>query len=148
MRSSPFRLALLAVVLVITLGACGCPVTKVREAAARQQRMNSIKIIGLAYLNFTDEHQGQAPQQAADLQKYTQGDPQANALLTDGSFVFIYGVSVPDMTKQKGLAGTVLGYDKTVETDKGVVLMGDAAPQYVAADEFKTMTKATPAPKK
>jgi hypothetical protein len=141
------RLVVLALVMVGTLGACGCPVTRVREAAARAQRMNSIKIVGLAYLNYCDDNKGKPPQQAADIQKYTEGDPQANALLTDGSFVLIYGVTVQDMQKQKGASQTVLGYDKAVETDKGIVLMGDGATQYVTADEFKKMTKATPAPK-
>jgi hypothetical protein len=139
----PVRLVLLTALLVVCVGACGCPVTKVREAAARQQRMNSIKVIGLAYHNYLDANGGKAPQQAADLQKYTMGDPQANALLTDGTFVFVYGVKVTDM--KEGASQTVLGYDKAAETDKGIVLMGDAMTQYVAADEFKKMPKAAPA---
>jgi hypothetical protein len=147
MRSSPLRLVLLTIVLVITVGACGCPVTKVREAAARQQHMNSMKVIGLAYLNYCDDNKGKAPQQAADLQKYLNGDPGATALLSDPSFVFIYGVSSQDLSKQQGISQTVLGYDKSAETDKGVVLMADGATQYVAADEFKKMTKAAPAQK-
>jgi hypothetical protein len=143
------RLVLLTTLIVVCVSACGCPVTRVREAAARAQRMNSIKIIGLAYLNYCDDvkNNGKAPQAAADLQKYTEGDAQSNALLNDGSFVFIYGVTQQDMMKQKGMSQTVLGYDKAVETDKGVVLMGDGATQYVTADEFKKMTKATPLPK-
>jgi hypothetical protein len=133
--------------LVVCVGACGCPVTRVREAAARTQRMNSIKVIGIAYLSYCDDikNKGQAPREPADLLKYTEGDTQSSALLSDGSFVFIYGVTMQDMMKQKGLSQTVLGYDKAVETDKGIVLMGDGATQYVTADEFKKMTKATPA---
>jgi hypothetical protein len=141
------RRVLLTTVLVVTVCACGCPVTKVREAAARTQRMNSMKVLGLAYLSYCDDNKGKPPQQAADLQKYTQGDPGANALLSDGSFVFIYGVTPQDMGKQKGTSQTVLGYDKAAETDKGIVLMGDGATQYVTADEFKKLTKAAPAPK-
>jgi hypothetical protein len=141
------RRALLTTILVVCVGACGCPVTKVREAAARAQRTNSIKVIGLAYLSYGDDNKGKAPQQAADLQKYTGGDPGANALLSDGTFVLIYGITTQDMMKQKGMSQTVLGYDKAVEADKGLVLMGDGAVQYVTADEFKKMTKATPAPK-
>jgi hypothetical protein len=143
------RLVLLTTILVTCVGACGCPVTRVREAAARAQRMNSIKIIGLAFVSYCDDvkNKDKPPREPADLLKYAEGDPQANALLTDGSFVFIYGVTTQDMMKQKGMSQTVLGYDKAVETDKGIVLMGDGATQYVTADEFKKMTKATPAPK-
>ncbi len=146
MRSVLSRV-LLAAVLVATLTACGCPVTKVREAAARTKRMNSIKIIGLAYHNYVDDNKGQPPQQAADLVKYSEGDPQVHALLTDGSFVFLYGVPLADIQKGRGMAQTVLGYDKAVETDKGIVLMADGSTVYTTAADFKNMTKAAPAKK-
>jgi hypothetical protein len=146
MRSSPIRLALLSVMLVIAVGACGCPATNVRDAAARQRRMNIIRDIGLAYLNHRDSV-GKAPADAADLQKFTeQHGPDVTAALTDGSFTFIYGVTPDDMGKQKGASRTVVGYDAEFAKDKGfvIVLMGGASVEYVTADQFKSMPKAEP----
>jgi hypothetical protein len=140
------RWAMLATLLVVTLGACGCPVTKVRQAAARTKRSNTLKVIGLAYMNYFDST-AKAPTQAADLQKYTGGDPDANAALTDGSFTFIYGVTPAEMSKQKGASQTVVGYDTQFDKDNVIVLMGDASVQYVSAEEFKKMPQAAPATK-
>jgi hypothetical protein len=143
MRSATLRRALLSVVLIATLGACGCPVTKVRQAAARAKRTNTLKVIGLAYLSYVDDNKGKPPTQAADLQKYTGGDPDANAALTDGSFTLIYGVTPKDMAKQ-GMSATVLGYDKQFDKDNVLVLMGDGSVRIVTAEEFKTMPQAAP----
>jgi len=140
------RWALLATVAVIMLSACSCPVTKVRQAAARTKRMNTLKVIGLAYHNYYDSL-NKAPTQAADLQKYTAGDPEANAALTDGSFTFIYGVTPAELSKQKGASQTVIGYDTQFDKDNVIVLMGDASVQYVTSAEFNNMPKAAPAKK-
>jgi hypothetical protein len=146
MRSSILRRAVLSVVLVVTLGACGCPVAKVRQAAARTKRMNTLKIIGLAYHSYLDDNKGKPPTQAADIQKYTGGDPDANAALTDGSFTLVYGVTLKDMAKQRP-ENVVLGYDTQFDPNNVIVLMGDGSVKLVTPDEFKTMPRAAPEPK-
>jgi len=143
MRSLTLRRALLSIVLVVTLGACGCPVTKVRQAAARTKRMNTLKVIGLAYISYIDDNKGKPPAQAADLQKYTAGDPDASAALTDGSVTLIYGVTMKDMAKQ-GPGNVVLGYDTQFDKDNVIVLMGDGSVKLVTPEEFKTMPQAAP----
>ncbi len=141
------RCFLLATVAIVMLSACSCPITKVRQAAARTQRINTIKMIGIAYHNFCDSNPGKAPAAAADLQKFTAGDPAANAALTDGSFTFIYGVTLADM-QQKGLSLTVIGYDTQFDKGNVIVLMGDSLAQYVSSAEFEKMPKAAPAANK
>jgi prepilin-type processing-associated H-X9-DG protein len=131
------------------LGLSGCGVGKVREAAARQKRMNTLKMIGLAYLSYLDDvkNKGEPPAKAADLQPYLGGDADANAALTDGSFVLNYGLTVKDMQKT-GMSQTVLGYDAQSDKERVMVLMCDGSVQVVTPDAFKAMPQASPAAKK
>src|SRR5262245_60230 len=127
----------------LALSLCGCG--NVQQAAARAKRMNAVRAIGIAYHNYLDANAGKPPMQSSDLKKHLAEFPDAAAALDDGSFTFIYGVKLTDMTKGGGQ--TVLGYEPQAETDKGVVLMGDGDVRYVDAAEFKTLTKAAPAKK-
>jgi hypothetical protein len=131
------------VVLAAALLVPGCG--GVRQAAARQKRANELKIVGLAYHNYMDANGGKAPQQAADLQQYTMGDPGANAALTDGSLVFVYGVKLADMTG--GASSTVIAYESQVPQSGGHVIMGDGSVMTVTAQGFQGMTVAKPTQK-
>ncbi len=135
----------LTLTVALLLG-CGS-VTRVRQAAARQERTNTLKEIGLAYYQFIDspENKGKAPTSAADLQPFldAMGGPQGAAALNDGSMIFIYGVRAPE-DMPLGTSNTVLAYDTTVPTQGGVVLFGDGSTRYVTGAEFATLTLATP----
>jgi hypothetical protein len=128
------------VLLILGLALPGC--WKIQQAAERAQRSNDLKAIGLAYHNYLDSHQGQAPTRAADLQPYLTEFPRSIQGLNDGSIVFLYGVRVVEMPE--GTSKTVLAYDKDVPTNGGLVLMGDASVQNVTAQEFQKMPQAKP----
>ena len=125
--------------LAVLLAGTGCG--GMRQAAAKQKRMNDVKVIGLAYHNFVDA-EAKAPTQAADLVKYMGGDPGGTKAISDGSFVFLYGVKPIDMTQ--GTSLTVVGHDAAAPTAGGLVLMGDGSVRQVTAAEFQGLVKAQP----
>jgi hypothetical protein len=122
---------------------------KVRRAAARTERMNAIRNIGIMYKFSTVQlvvwgPPPSPPKQASDLLERGPVFDDAKTALTDGSFVLIYRVYPDDMQNQGGASQLVLGYEPRVATDEGFVLMGDGEVKYVTAEEFKTLPKAEP----
>ncbi len=147
MRSSTMRWFAAALLVGLVVCASGCPVQKVRQAAARAQRANDLKMIALAYHSYIDDHKGAPPEKADDLQPYLGGVAGPIAALSDGSLVVIYGVRIEDM-KDKGTSNYVLGYESQVPASGGMVIMGDGSVQTVTAAAFAGMPQAAPAPKK
>jgi hypothetical protein len=104
---------------------------------ARKPRVSEIdlKRIGLAYQNHVDA-KTKGPAKADDLGPYLENDKRLLDLLISGEIVFSYNVNYAAMS-EFGVPATVLAYVKDVPEKGGWVLMGDATPKKMSADEFK-----------
>ena len=104
---------------------------------------NDLKEILLAYHSYLDKNKGSAPAKAADLAPNL--EKRALARLEDKSIVFVYGVTLKDMTR--GSSNTILAYEKDAPEKGGVVAYGDGIVKKLTADAFKKAIVAK-APKK
>ena len=104
---------------------------------------NDLKEILLAYHTYLGKNNGSAPAKAADLAPSL--EKRAVARLENKSVVFVYGVSLKDMTQ--GSSNTVLAYEKDAPEKGGLVAYGDGSVKKLTADEFKKAIVAK-APKK
>ncbi len=134
---------LATVLTAVLLLSCGVN-NAIKQAAERTRRSNDLKQIGLAFLNYNDMND-KGPAKVEDLIPLLVGATGPIQDLQNGTIVFIYGVSVKDMTKQAGSFNTVLAYESKVPVEGGLVLMGDCSVRTVTAVEFKGMNLATPA---
>jgi hypothetical protein len=132
------RNVIVFVLCTLTLG-CG-------KGAMNTKDVNNLKVIGLAFHNFSDASQNKAPTKAEDLDPYMGPNPDARKALKDGKVVFLYGASMKDIMKG-GTSNTVLAYEKDVPAQGGLVLFADASVQKLSAAEFQSAKKATPASK-
>ncbi len=145
MRSTRVMTALAGALLAVLLLSCGFR-NAVNQAAQQSRRQNDLKQIGLAYHNYVDTN-NKAPTKADDLIPGLFGSPGPIGMLQDGSVVFLYGVSIQDMTVQAGTGNTIIAYESKVPTQGGLVLLGDASVQTVTPAIFNGLTLAKPAPK-
>src|SRR5438045_2796887 len=127
-----FRLFL---TLCLALGFCLLLGSQARaqEADDPTAATNDLKQILLAYHNYLTKNNGGAPAKAADLAPFL--EKRALARLENKSVVFVYGVTLKDMTK--GSSNTVLAYEKDAPEKGGLVGYGDAIVKRLTADEFK-----------
>jgi hypothetical protein len=144
------RIATTVAGLLIVSCMLACGVGKVREAAARAQRTNDLKQIGLSYHSFYDDKK-RGPKDSAELQAFVK-DPDAQKVIAlsapGGQYVIIWNVKIGDMARAGGLSTTVLGYESTAPTQGGLVLMVDGSVKQMNAQEFNAAPKASPAEKK
>jgi hypothetical protein len=136
------RLLSIPVVLLIGFALLSTACSGVRQAAQRQQRSNDLKQIALAYTNYCDANQ-KGPANANDLLTYVEND----ALLVQkmqSDYTFIWGVNLRDMRlfAENGTSNTVLGYETTVPTSGGLVVMCDGFVTTMTASEFNAAPKA------
>jgi hypothetical protein len=104
---------------------------------------NDLKEILLAYHTYLNKNKGSAPAKAADLGPFL--EKRASARLESKSVVFVYGVTLKDMTK--GSSNTILAYEKDAPEKGGLVAYGDVSVKKLSADAFKKAIVAK-APKK
>ena len=98
MRYARLMSALVAALTAVLLLSCGFS-KAVKQAAERTKRQNDLKQIGLAYQSYYDTN-NKAPTNADDLLPFMEFSAELNGMLKDGTIVFIYGVTIPDMVKQ------------------------------------------------
>src|SRR5689334_19430341 len=135
MKFSPSRLfgAACATAVVACLLACGAT-AKVREAAARQKRMNDFKQLGIAYHTYHDVNQSGPPDQQAFLQWAQKMEPEAVQFIQQtgpgGPIKFEYGKWRLPKDFEQGSSNTILAVDsQTWSGGMKVVLMGDGSAQ-------------------
>jgi hypothetical protein len=131
----------IGVVAVCVLFISGC------GAGARVKTTNELKAIGLAYHNFNDS-QNKGPARAEDLEPFLKDWPEAYQHVKDGTYVFFWNVSIPDMVKGGGSHQYVLAYPKDAPDKGGPVLFGDASVTQMTANEVKNAKKADTAKSK
>ncbi len=132
--------ALTAVFAVLSL-ACG----SVRQAAERQKKSNDLKQIALAYINFCEANsKGPGPAKPEDLAPYVENDPVLLQKMKS-DYTIIWGANLSDIKQfDSGLSNTVLGYETTVPTSGGLVVMCDGFVKNMTASEFNAAPKAKP----
>jgi hypothetical protein len=126
---------------VIVLVACVLPLG-CGKGAINTKNSNDLKVIGLAFHNFSADKPGKAPMKAEDLDPYMKDVPDASKGLKDGKVVFLYGASLQDIMKAGMTSDTVLAYEKDVPAQGGLVLFADGSVQKMSAGEFQTAKKA------
>jgi hypothetical protein len=131
--------------LSVALGFCLLlgGLTRAEKADDPKALSNDLKEILLAYHNYGDKNKGAAPTKAADLGSLL--EKRALARLEDKSVVFVYGVTLKDMTE--GTSNTILAYEKDAPEKGGIVGYADGSVKKLTADEFKKAIVAK-APKK
>jgi hypothetical protein len=131
-----------ALVVVLVVVAC----SGVRQAAQKAKTSNDLMQVGLLYHNFWDANKGKGPSGVVDLQKLAGADPSASTALaevTGGKLVIIWNVRQQDAIKSPGGSSSlVLGYESSVPSAGGPVLMADSSVKQMTADEFKAAPKA------
>lgn len=131
---------------VIFLVACALPLG-CGKGAFNTKASNDLKVVGLAFHNFSDANPGKVPTKAEDLDPYIGENRDVARALKEGKIVFLWGASMKDIMKAGSTSDTVLAYEKDVPTQGGLVLLADASVRKMSADEFKTAKKASPASK-
>src|SRR4051794_27340191 len=147
MKLSPSRIfgAACATAVIACLLACG----NVREAAARQKRMNDFKQLGLAYHDYHATNNSGPADQQAFLQWAQKTSPEAAPIIQQtgpgGPIKFEYGKWRLPKDFEQGASNTVLAVDNQVWSGGlKVVLMGDGSVQLMTDAQIA----AAPRPKK
>jgi hypothetical protein len=133
--------------LLLTLSACllaaGC--NKLRNTALKQVKVNDLVTVGRLYGQYYED-KGYAPQNVDDLLPLAKGNPEAEEALRkvrDGEYVFYWGANLKAISRTRpGFTSTVLGYEKDVTTEGGVVVMADYSAQEMKPPVFAKAAKA------
>jgi hypothetical protein len=150
MTFSPSRIvgAVCATAVIACLLACGAT-ARVREAAARTQRSNDFKQLGVAYHQYLAVNQSGPADQQAFLQWAQKMEPEAVPFIQQtgpgGPIKFEYGKWRMPKDFEQGTSNTVLASDSTTWTGGiKVVLMADGSVRTMTDAELA----AAPRPKK
>ncbi len=133
MKCCRFALALtLAIAALASSVAC----SGLQNAARQQKEKNDLKQIALLYLNFIDTNHNPPTtldEFVAFIDKTFSGSP----LITDlKSGKYVIYLDVPFAKLTDGAANTLLGYESSVPTSGGPVVMADASARDMTAAEF------------
>ncbi len=130
MKSALVRSPLVALVLLVLVAST----TPAQNPAQDQRTKNDLKQLVLAYHNYNDSF-AKAPEKPDDLAPFIENDKRLLEAMKSGQIVFIFGVSIKEMTD--GASNTVLAYEKDAPTKGGIVAYGDWMVKKQSADEFK-----------
>jgi hypothetical protein len=108
------------------------------DAAWQQETLiqNDLKIVVLAYNLHTLDMQ-KPPAKAEDLAPYFENDERLLEVLKSGKIQFQYNVPIADIIKTKGIANTILAYEKDLPTKGGYAAFADGNVKQLTAEEFK-----------
>ena len=126
------RLALLTLAGGFILPGCGPPLE------------HELKGLGLKYHYFYDEN-GRGPANADELRQHKSAFGETGELskawkaIDNGEFTLIWNAALsPDSDENEKY---VLGYEKQVPAQGGLVMFGGCSVRYVSAEEFKKLPK-------
>ncbi len=108
------------------------------DAAWQQETLiqNDLKIVVLAYNLHTLDRQ-RPPAKAEDLAPYFENDKRLLEALKSGKIQFQYNVPIADIIKAKGIANTILAYEKNLPTKGGYAAFANGDVKKLTAEEFK-----------
>jgi hypothetical protein len=127
---------------LFSTGCIGDAIQEARVAAQRAQTMNSLKILGLGYINFIDTNM-RGPNDWSEVKQFTGTGPEIQALESAGCIVN-WGKTFKDATA--GTSQFVIAYLPDAPTAGGPVLMLDGSVQQLTAEEFNALLGAQNAP--
>ena len=104
--------------------------------AAQRAAGNDLKKLAIAYHDYIFQH-NKPPANIADLAKFAPGDLIGK--VQSGTYTLQMNVDV--FKVPAGATNTLLGYERNVPTEGGVVVMGDGSTPYMTKEEFAAATK-------
>jgi hypothetical protein len=107
-----------------------------------EERERNMRVIGRAYFEYMDSHDGQAPSGPDDLSPLLADSPGAAGSLR-GKVYVNWGVTRHDLERVGRPAGRILAYESDGDGGfSGVVLMGDGRVSWMAEREFNRTPQA------
>ena len=105
--------------------------------AAQRAAGNDLKKLATAYHDYLFKHNNKPPATAGDLSAFAPGDLIGK--VQNGTYILHMNVDVYRLPG--GATNTVLGYERNVPTEGGVVVMADGSTPYMTKEEFAAATK-------
>jgi hypothetical protein len=139
--------AMLVAIALAAMLACAGPMQKVRQAAQRAKEQNDLKQIAIEYLNYESTN-GKSPATLDEFLTFfdkSVGPNPISADLKSGKYIIYLDVKLKNLPS--GTQNTVLGYEATVATAGGPVVMADGSARVMSAEEFNAAAR-PPAPAK
>ena len=103
--------------------------------AAQRATGNDLRALATAYHDYIFKH-NKPPTTAADLTPFASGDLIGK--VQSGAYMLHMNVDV--FKTPAGATNTVLGYERNVPTEGGVVVMADGSTPYLTREEFAAAT--------
>ncbi len=104
--------------------------------AAQLATGNDLRALATAYHDYIFKH-NKPPTSAAELSPFAAGDLIGK--VQSGAYILYMNVDV--YKTPAGSVFTVLGYERNVPTEGGVVVMADGSTPYMTKEEFAAATK-------
>ena len=114
---------------------------RIQQAAQKAQESNDLKQLGMSYHSYIDTN-SKPPATLDELAAFEDksfGPSPATSGLRSGKYIVYLGVEVTKLPA--GASNTVLGYESSVPTAGGPVVMADGMVKNMTAAEFTAATK-------
>lgn len=135
--SQPALLTVFVLGVVLSFVGCGAKGGGGGGAAESSPRERELKEIFDVYKTYFDQHK-KGPASLADIKGFVTVFPEAIQALRGGQCVVYWGADL----KAGDVASAVLGYEKKVATEGGLVLMKNGTTKTMTAAEFQAAPKA------
>jgi hypothetical protein len=137
LRLYSLPLAMVAILSLTLTGCVGQALQQARQAAQRQNLMNDLKQLGLAFHNYHDA-KGQLPNSWAELQSFGIPAGLQQKLEAEG-YTVIFGMKFKDMTA--GTSRFMLVFRRDAAQKGGLVLLADGSVMNLTPEDFNAYWK-------